>query len=193
MKTIIITLALLFSITTYSQNLKVITSIGIDVRNATLGSEPTNYKSALDIPIYLGLVGERGWGFSLGYESFKKIKYSSFNMKFSKEFKILNDKISMIPSVELVLIKRILDVPCPKLVGVVDGIEIVDKSQTIYYTDAYFFPTVGANLEINYNLNDNNSIGLRFNELKRNDLNYIYGGYHYVNSTYLTYTHKFSL
>lgn len=133
MKKLLLALMLLSTIT-YSQDKGyAYASIGVDAKNAIVGSEPTNNQSALDIPIFIGLVDKSGFGGGVGIETFSKIGYFSWNVRASKEFKILNDKVSIIPSIEYVQITRKYDVSYPTIITLNDVTENPDGSITDYW------------------------------------------------------------
>jgi hypothetical protein len=74
MKTLI--LALLLSVSTYAQHQF---SVGIDVKNAIVGSEPTNNESAADWTLQYK-IREKHLEIGLSVETFKKINYFDYTV-----------------------------------------------------------------------------------------------------------------
>jgi hypothetical protein len=83
------------SISTNSQNIYI--SGGIDVRNAILGSNPTNNKPAIDAIIQFGMIGGKT-ELVIGYEKFRAICFDKFFFGAGHQF-IVNDVITLIPRI----------------------------------------------------------------------------------------------
>ena len=99
---------LLFTTASYSQNVYV--SAGIDVRNAIVGSSPTQNKPALDYIVRFGMVGSvpnhiTTIEVQIGYERFEAIDFSRFFFGLGVQLYPFKN-ITVIPTIEPSLIDR---------------------------------------------------------------------------------------
>lgn len=104
MKTLIL---ILISGMCYSQTYL---SVGADIRNGILGSEPTNNKPAFDGIFRFGMIGSipshsTTIECSVGYESFKRIQFDRYIVAVGVHLKV-SDRITIVPSWEGSLIGR---------------------------------------------------------------------------------------
>jgi hypothetical protein len=72
-------------------------SAGIDAHNAAIGSAPTNNKPALNSLFEFAMISNKGVE-TVGYESFKAIKFEKYNIQAGYQFQIL-ERVKIIPSV----------------------------------------------------------------------------------------------
>lgn len=84
MKKTLIIIALLFTATISAQDepRNVMFTVGIDARNATKGSAPTNYEPAADITAGVAFkTGNGGLQIGINYQAFPKIKYYDLELE----------------------------------------------------------------------------------------------------------------
>lgn len=137
-------LVILITLNIHSQN--VYFSTGIDVKNALIGSKPTNNNSALDVTIQFGMI-EGNTEVVIGYEKFETIYFDKFWFGVGHHFNV-NENIKIIPSLE------------PSLIG-----RWGDTWQT---TSSHL--SIGGSLALRYKINYHLSIELQCNALPRTDL-----------------------
>jgi len=147
-------------------------SVGVDVRNATFGSQPTNNKPEIDYQLGFEMTSFNRVQVGIFYENFNRIKFDRYGFSVGYEL-TYNDKITITPSIESSLINR-GEVP-----------EVTQGSGSFF--------SYGANLRFKYEIIDNLCIGVRGNVIARTDLNYLYGGRHFVPSGYLELIYKIEL
>jgi hypothetical protein len=66
--------------------------------NAAVGSAPTNNKPALNSLFEFAMISNKGVEITVGYESFKAIKFEKYNIRAGYQFQIL-ERVKIIPSV----------------------------------------------------------------------------------------------
>lgn len=192
MKKLILTTILMLSSLTYGQmGVDVDTYaafvIGADIKNATFGSQPTNYKPAFDGVYQLVMVG-KDFELNVGYERFNyTFKENGLTVKAFEKYSLgvgyhfplygyiagKEIKTTFIPSLEPSIIWRpLIDV---------DGMKARPG-----------FPTLGVNFSFQWNISDDFAFQLTSNFLPRPDLNYLYGQNKIVISNYGKLVYKFS-
>jgi hypothetical protein len=142
---------LLFTAISYGQNIQF--SAAIDARNAIAGSVPTNNKPSFNYILEFAMVSCKGIEVTIGYESFKAIKFDKYNIQVGYQFEPL-ERLKIVPSVSYNLIGRY---------GEIWGT-----------TSSHL--ALGANLALRYELSDSFDIELMAQGLNRVDLNARYGG-----------------
>lgn len=149
-KKVIMAILLLLSTSIYSQ---VYVSAGIDVRNAVIGSDPTNNKPAFDGIFQFGMIGGNT-EVSIGYERFNKICFDKMFFSIGHQFPLYayvsgkEIKTLLITSVE------------PTLIG---------RWGEVWQTKSSHL-SVGVSIGLRYQLNDKFDIELNVNALPRTDL-----------------------
>ena len=133
-------------------------SAGLDIKNSTVGSKPTNNEPALNYTIDAHAVAEN-IDFNLGYECFDMIKYQRRYVALGYHFNVgyvprTDIKFSIQPSLEFSNIARI---------WTDDGIY---KRQS--------FSTPSININWNWDLNKHFAIQLATNILPRPDIRVLY-------------------
>lgn len=136
-------------------------SLSADVRNAIIGSTPTNNKPEMDFILRAGVISNKGLKVGILFEKFDAIGFNKYGFEIGQ--RIGNEKLQLIPAVELGWIER-----C--------------KMNSW---------TVGANTEILYFLNNNLGITATCNLSWRTDLNEMYGGNNWKFSNYIGLIYKF--
>lgn len=142
---------ILLTTASYSQNVYV--SAGIDVRNAFVGSKPTQNKPALDYLVRFGMIGKRT-EVNVGYERLSSISFDRFFFGAGHHFPLYGYifgkeiKTELIPMIEPTLINRW-------------GNSWGMKSSHL---------TVGVSLSLRYALNNKISLELQTSALPRTDL-----------------------
>jgi len=170
---LIIKLYLCFiSFSMLSQNVQF--SGALDLRNAIAGSEPTNNKPAFNALIGFQMIDHNGIEVGIEYESFSQIGYWDYSMSVGYQMPI-TERFKIVPNVSLTLISRDLA-----------------KADSEFYGTAGFL-TFNANLGFRYELNDYFDIEFCSNLSPRPDMNYMYGGNHYVISNYGKLIYKIKL
>lgn len=163
MKTLIL---LLFTTFAFSQPY---VSAGVDIRNATLGSEPTNFKPAFDGIFRIGAIGNQPFRSTtldvvVGYEVFNRIGFDRyftsigvhFPLKTNYKNQASNDnKITIVPAYEF---------------------SIINRWGSDWGVRSSHLAVLGANLGIRYKLSDRTEIEFLTALLDRVDLNTMYGG-----------------
>ena len=140
----------LFSISASSQ---IYVLAGLDIRNAIVGSEPTNNKSEINFMLQFGMIGGNT-EVSVGYERFEAICFDKMFFSVGHHFPLYGNlfgkevKTILIPSIE------------PSLIGRW-GSEWETKSSHL---------TIGASLALRYEISHKISIELQCNALPRVDL-----------------------
>lgn len=140
---------ILFISISYGQEHYLYTSAAIDIRNATLGSEPTNYQPELNYLLQAGIVS-RNIEVNIGYERFETIKFDKMTMGVGYHFPFYSKwgKTILIPSIEPTIINRW-------------GNEWGSRSSHL---------SIGGNLSLRWNLSDTIAFELLCNALPRTDL-----------------------
>lgn len=154
MKKIIITI-LLTSTICYSQTY---ISVGADIKNAIVGSKPTNNTPSFNGIFRFGMIGSlgktEGIEVTIGYESFNKIRYDRYFFSAGKNINITAN-FTIVPAYEISLINRW-------------GSNWGATSSHLAF--------LGANIGFRYKLSENLKIELLCAVLDRVDLNARYGG-----------------
>ena len=148
MKALII---LLISVGCYSQNIYI--SVGADVKNGIVGSNPTNNKPAFDGIYRFGMIGKR-IECVINYENFNRIKFDRYYFSVGYHIPITDD-FTIIPAYEASLINRW-------------GNE--------WQTTSSHLAFLGANIAFRYNVSGKISLESMTAILNRVDLNARYGG-----------------
>lgn len=136
---------------------------GLDVRNAIIGTDPTNNKSAIDYFLQFSIV-HRNIETSVGYENFTKIRFDRYFIGIGYHFPLYlsawqkNIKTTFIPSIEPSLVNRWGTWQ--------EGLNFKEPS-------SYF--SVGGNLAFRWDINDEFAFEYSFNALPRTDLKTKYG------------------
>lgn len=171
-KTILI---LMLSFTCFAQKEGYIYFSGaIDIKNATLGSNPTKNKPELDLLYQFGLVGNNV-EVNIGYESFKAIDFDKYSVAIGYHFPLYGNffskqiKTVLIPSIEPCIINR-----WSNWAG-----GIGDRTQISGHL------SIGLNASLRWKLKDKIYLEFLSSVLPRTDLNAMYGGKNYVYSNYL--------
>jgi len=142
-------------------------SAGIDVRNAIIGSEPTNDNPELDLLLSCRMVSNKDVVISIQYETFKAISFTKYSFTLGYQFNPLN-KINFTPNLEFGVISR--------------------KDFSDFKGEGSFF-TVGCNFILEYDLSDSFNFGVNTNISHRTDLDYMYGGKNYILSNFIVLTY----
>lgn len=137
-------LILFICVSANSQN--VYFSSGIDLKNAIMGSKPTNNKPKIDFILQFGMIGGKT-EMVIGYEKFNAICFDKFFFGVGHHFN-LTDQIKIIPSVE------------PSLIG--------RWGQNWKTTSSHL--SIGGSLGLRYKLSHHISVELQCNALPRTDL-----------------------
>lgn len=148
-----------------------------DIKNATIGSEATQEKPALDLLFQFGMVGQNV-EVNIGYETFKSICFEKYTIGVGYHFPLYGRignktiKTVFIPSIE------------PTLIG-----RWGDEWQT---TSSHL--SIGGNLALRWHLSDKTALELLSNFLPRTDLHTRYPEIHssvpIINSYYLKFIYK---
>lgn len=156
MKTKLITLFMLLSVSMYSQfkeNRAIYVATGVDIQNAVFGSDPTGDKPAYD-GIFKAGIGNRHWDMAITYEIFQKIGYQS--LSFQPSYVLLNDNRNRISAgIEVNLIER------------------KNIQEASYYGEPAFIGT-GLNLDYRRKINELFDLGVHANLKTRPDIREIY-------------------
>jgi hypothetical protein len=81
------TIIILLPVLCFSQYVQF--AAGIDARNAAVGSAPTNNKPALNSLFEFAMISNKGVEITVGYESFRAIKFEKYNIQAGYQFQIL--------------------------------------------------------------------------------------------------------
>ena len=154
----------LFTTLNFSQNkLEKIISLGFEVRNCTIGSNPTNNKAELDVIVNFTFIKKKiETGF--GYESFKAIGFNKYTFSIGRQIKITED-LKLIPALEFTDIQR-------------------SKEIKGYYL------SLAGNLALRHKINNSFEVELLINALPRTDLLIEYDDFRIVYSNYLKLVYK---
>jgi hypothetical protein len=158
MKTLLL---LLFTTIAFSQGSPYV-SVSADLRNGTIGSDPTNNKPKADLLFRAGMVSNKGLKIGALYETFPAIDFQKYGFEIGQQIKITN-KIIAIPTIEATIIIR----------------------ESLNHLNA------GINGELIYMLTKNLGISVIGNYSTSTDLNYYYGGKNYRFSGYLGFIWRF--
>jgi hypothetical protein len=151
MKTLIL---LLFTTIAFSQGSPYV-SISADLRNGTLGSEPTQNKPKADLLFRAGMISNKNLKIGVIYEIFQAIDFQKYGFEIGQQISI-TEKLKCIPTLEATIIIR----------------------ESLNHLNA------GINGELIYMITDNLGISAIANYSTGTDLNYYYGGKNYRFSGY---------
>jgi hypothetical protein len=168
MKTLILTL--LISIGSFAQTY---VSVGVDLKNAIIGSEPTNNNPAFDGIFRFGMIGsipghDTKIECSVGYESFKRIRF---------------DRYIVAVGVNLFPFKKVVIVPSW------EG-SIIGRWGSEWQGISSHLALLGGSLGIRYEITDNINIEFLTAVLDRVDLNTKHGGSNIIISNSITLIYK---
>jgi hypothetical protein len=173
-----IILAFLLTSSIYAQDNYMLLSTGIDVRNAIVGSKPTNDKSAIDYQFQFAMV-DRNFEVNVGYECFPRINFDKYSIGVGYHIPLYGYilgkqiKTTVIPSIE------------PSLIG-----RWGKWGGGIFYNQVSSHLSLGANLAFRWNLNDKVGIEYYFNALPRTDISAMYHKNTIVGSNYFKVFYK---
>lgn len=158
---------------------------GFDIRNAAIGSKPTNDKPALNWLTQFDCVGA-GVHIIAGYERFDAIKYDRMFAGIGYEFPLyayaFNSEIktAFIPSVDYSIIKRTIT-------------ETYTYEGKQYSTTGKAgFGTFGLNLAFQWDLTDHFGLRLATKIQPRPDVEYMYGTKKTEIANYVSFVYKFN-
>lgn len=160
-KTLIILALMLVKCHLYSQTKKdnyISFSGGLDLKNAIIGNDQTNNKSAIDYYLQFSIV-YRNIETSVGYESFTKIQFERYFIGIGYHFPLYLSawqkkfKTTFIPSIEPSLVNRWGTRP--------EGLSFNESSSNF---------SIGGNLAFKWDINDEFAVEYSFNALPRTNL-----------------------
>jgi len=154
---------------TYAQNDKdryLSLSYGVDVRNALIGSQPTDNKPALNWTAEFHAV-EENIDFNIGMERFNMLEYTRVFVGLGYHIQVLyllntDIKFSVHPSIEFSNINRTFNE------------SVVWEGKTVTTEVGKSFSTPSFNINWNWDLHKNVAIQIGTNVLPRRDIQYIY-------------------
>ena len=123
---------------------------GLDLKNATIGSDATNNKPELNYSLQFTMVSIKNVEAGIGYESFERIDFNRMYLSAGVQFPIGQFKI--IPTLEPSIINRFRN-----------------WGGGLDYNFSQSFLTVAFNLAIQYGLNDRFAVQSAINLLPRPD------------------------
>jgi hypothetical protein len=147
---------------------------GFDIKNALVGSEPTNNKSELNYSLQFIMVG-KNVECGIGYESFKRIDFNRMYLSAGYQFPI-SEKIKLIPTLE------------PSIINRSDN-----WGGGISYELKQSFLSLALNLSLQYNLNDKLALRTDLNLLPRTDQKMMYNENKIVPSILIKLEYKINL
>lgn len=170
MKKLILLATLVFGMNTFAQ--ETFLSVGFDIKNAIVGSEPTNNKASFDGLFKIGMNNESGFEMQVQYESFKKIGFIKEAIGIGYKLPI-TEKLSITPLVEPTYIHRDWK-----------GEHGYDKTHHL---------GAGFSTSTRYKISDKFGMELHINTLYRGDLDWRYGAnaQPWVTSVYTSVTYYF--
>lgn len=145
-------------------------SAGVDIRNAILGSEPTNFKPAFDGIFRFGFIGsipshETEIDIAVGYEVFNRIGFDRYFTSVGVHL-YPTSKITIVPAYEF---------------------SIINRWGGDWGVRSSHLAVLGANLGVRYKLSEKTEIEFLTALLDRVDLNTMYGGRAFKISKAITY------
>jgi len=149
-------------------------AVGADLRNATLGSAPTNNKQELNYAIEFKMVGNNNVEVGIGFEQFNRIDFNRMYGSIGYRFEI--GKFTLIPTIEPTLINR-----------------FDNWGGGIGYEMKQSFMTIGAGATIEHSFNDKFGIQLYCGALPRPDTKMMYGTNDIVISGFAKLIYKINL
>ena len=172
MKTLLL---LLFTTIAFAQG-HIYFGAGLDVRNATFGSTPTQNKSAMDLMLKYGMISDNRIECTINYETFPKIGFKKFSFGVGIGIPI-TPKITIVPTIEPTLIDRNWSVQYGNS---------INGGQSSHLS-------IGFSMPIRVELNDKFDLEVLTNGLVRTDLKAKYGDSKTVISTYVMIIYKLDL
>lgn len=169
-------LLLLLLIANLAQSQNIYGGLGIDVRNAIVGSKPTNNKLELDLNLKFGMVTLKKTEITINYEKFNRIDFSRFSFGLGQQIEV-TDKFKVVPTLEYGLINRS---------GNWGGGLSQDEGKSSHLG-------WGISVPIRYEINDNFAVELQSQLLQRVDLNTKYGGNNFTFSEFINFVYKIEL
>lgn len=142
-------------------------SAGIDLRNATLGSDATKNESAGNFNFKAMLVGNKGTEVGMGFEMFPRIDYNRMYLSAGQQIKITED-IKAVPSLEPSIINRWDDWG--------GGLGYKDNRSCHL--------SIALNLGLRYDISERFGLQLNYNLLPRTDTGAKYDDFKVVGSTF---------
>lgn len=173
-KGITLVLSLFAVVISYSQN--VYFASGFDVRNAVVGSKPTQDKPELDLLVKFGMVSNKKVEVTVNYEVFSRLDFWKFGFGVGKQIEV-SDRIKIVPTLEYNLINRSDDWG--------GGLGYIDNASSHL--------AFGASLPVRFSLNDNWEIEIQSNLLHRTDIKAKYDQDKWVVSNFLNIIYKINL
>lgn len=172
-------LLLLISVSMYSQKDNYMSfSTGLDIRNAIVGSKPTNNTPAIDYQFQFAMV-DRNFEVNVGYECFPKINFDKYSIGVGYHIPLYGYilskevKTTIIPSIEPSLIGRW---------GTWGG--------GLSYNQVSSHLSLGVNIAFRWDLSDNVGVEYCLNMLPRTDLSAMYNRKIVVGSNYFKIFYK---
>jgi len=166
MKKLLLPILLLSAICS-AQKSYVSASASIDLRNATFGSKPTEFKPALDGTLSIHCVS-KGFELNAGYEHFQKIGFSRefFNLGYLSErfVPIRNNDLNF----------DVLLYGGPSLIHRFGKEDRVSKGKYIFGNSSHL--AIQAGISFRKNISDKIMIELNYEFMTRQDLIYMYPG-----------------
>lgn len=136
---------------------------GVDIRNAFIGSAPTNNEPSLNYQFQFAMVGNNV-EVNMGYEVFPRLDFDKYTIGVGYHFHLYGNALSrnihtvFIPSIEPTLIGRH---------GTWGG--------GLSYNQVSSHMSLGLNLALRWHISDNIAFEYSFNALPRTDLKAMYG------------------
>jgi hypothetical protein len=159
---------LLFTVVSYGQNVQF--SIGSDLRNAVIGSDPTGNKPAANLIYQFAMVSNKGIEVGITYETFKAISFDRYNIQVGYQINVL-ERLKVVPAFNYNIIGRY-------------GSNWGNESSHLAF---------GANVGLRYKISDTFDVEYNGEVLQRVDLNTKYGGNNYIYSGYVKLIYKINL
>jgi hypothetical protein len=147
---------------------------GIDLRNAIIGSDPTNNKPELNYSLEFKMVGNNNFEAGIGFEQFNIIDFN--RMYFTAGYRFEIGEFTIIPTIEPTIINRY---------GNWGGGIDYDMKQS--------FMTIGIGSALEYSFNDAFGVQLYFSALPRPDIKMMYEDNKIVISGFAKIIYKINL
>lgn len=164
MKKLLLVCLLAFGMNVQAQG-KALAIGSFDLRNAVIGSQPTNDKPSADILAKLAMISNSGFEIDVQHESFPKIGFNKQAVGFGWNIP-LTEKLSVSPMIEPTLINRKW------------------KPEDNAGFDKTHHLNIGFSAPVRYDLTDKIGVEVHFNILKRGDLQWRYDDDKWVKSVY---------
>jgi len=150
-------------------------STGVDLRNAIIGSKPTDNKPELNYLIEFKMVGNNNVEVGIGFEQFNAIDFNRMYASVGYRFPFIGNTI-LTPTIEPTLINR-----------------YNDWGGGISYDLKQSFMTIGIGGTLEYSINDKIAVQLYCSALPRPDIKMMYGTDKIVVSWFLKFVYKVHL